>query len=168
MYSIGRAFKNICKNLRLSLASVATISACIFLFCLFFSVIINLRSAVTSLESKVGITVFFNEDLSENEIVSLGDMIKARPEVKEVEYTSAEQAWENFKADYFKGKKEETNMYLNDHYRVNNEGEIETEEELMRAVENGDLEELSSGTYYDRSTGIEYWSDGTIKEKPDD
>ena len=59
-------------------------------------------------------------------------------------------------------------MYLNDHYRVNNEGEIETEEELMRAVENGDLEELSRGTYYDRSTGIEYWADGTIKEKPDD
>ena len=106
MYSIGRAFKNICKNLRLSLASVATISACIFLFCLFFSVIINLRSAVTSLESKVGITVFFNEDLTENEIASMGDMIKAQPEVKEIEYTSAEQAWENFKADYFEGKEE--------------------------------------------------------------
>lgn len=106
MYSIGQAFKNICKNLRLSLASVATISACIFLFCLFFSVIVNLRSAVTSIETRVGITVFFNEDLTEKEISDLGDKIKARPEVKNVEYTSAEQAWESFKADYFEGKEE--------------------------------------------------------------
>lgn len=106
MYSIGQAFKNICKNLRLSLASVATISACIFLFCLFFSVIVNLRSIVTNIENKVGITIFFEEDLGDNEVRALGEEIKSRPEVKNIEYTSADEAWESFKADYFEGHEE--------------------------------------------------------------
>ena len=106
MYSIGQAFKNICKNIRLSLASVATISACIFLFCLFFAVIVNLRSIVNNIESKVGITVFFNEDLNENEIKSIGDEIRKRPEVKDMQFTSADEAWEDFKADYFEGREE--------------------------------------------------------------
>lgn len=106
MYSIGQAFKNICKNLRLSLASVATISACIFLFCLFFSVIVNLRSIVTNIENKVGITVFFEEDLGDNGVRALGEEIKSRPEVKNIEYTSADEAWESFKADYFEGHEE--------------------------------------------------------------
>lgn len=106
MYSIGQAFKNICKNLRLSLASVATISACIFLFCLFFSVIVNLRSIVTNIENKVGITVFFEEDLGDNGVRVLGEEIKSRPEVKNIEYTSADEAWESFKADYFEGHEE--------------------------------------------------------------
>ncbi len=106
MYSIGQAFKNICKNIRLSLASVATISACIFLFCLFFSVIVNLNSIISNIETKVGITVFFDEELGESEIRSLGEKIQSRPEVKNMEFTSADDAWESFKADYFEGKEE--------------------------------------------------------------
>ena len=106
MYSIGQAFKNICKNIRLSLASVATISACIFLFCLFFSVIVNLNNMVSNIETKVGITVFFDEELGDNEIRSLGEKIQKRPEVKTLEFTSAEEAWESFKTDYFEGQEE--------------------------------------------------------------
>lgn len=106
MYSIGQAFKNICKNIRLSLASVATISACIFLFCLFFSVIVNLRNIVTNIETKVGITVFFDENLSDSAVKSIGEEIKSRPEVKDIEFTSADDAWESFKKDYFEGREE--------------------------------------------------------------
>ncbi len=106
MYSIGQAFKNICKNIRLSLASVATISACIFLFCLFFSVIVNLRNIVTNIETKVGITVFFDENLSDSAVKSIGEEIKSRLEVKDIEFTSADDAWESFKKDYFEGREE--------------------------------------------------------------
>lgn len=106
MYSIGQAVKNICKNIRLSLASVATISACIFLFCLFFAVIVNLQAMITNVETKVGITVFFDENLSDEEIELIGQKIEAQPEVKAVEFTSADEAWESFKTDYFEGKEE--------------------------------------------------------------
>lgn len=58
---------------------------------------------VRNAESTVGITVFFNEDMSEDDIQKIGDEIRARDEVKEVKYVSAEEAWENFKKEYFKG-----------------------------------------------------------------
>ena len=105
-YNLKQGLKNICRNFRLSLASVATISACIFLFCLFFSIIVNLTNIVKNIETKVGITVFFEENLSRAEIEKTGEEIAARPEVREMTFTSAEDAWDSFKKDYFEGREE--------------------------------------------------------------
>jgi cell division transport system permease protein len=84
-----------------SLASIATVSACIFLFCLFFSIVINVQYVIKNTESTVGITVFFNEGLDANKIKEIGNKIKARDDVKEVTFTSAEDAWEQAKQEYF-------------------------------------------------------------------
>ena len=64
-YSFRQGIKNICRNILFSLASVATISACIFLFCLFFAVAANIRNMTRLAESTIGITVFFDEELGE-------------------------------------------------------------------------------------------------------
>ena len=94
---------NICRNIWFSLASTAIISACIFLFCVFFSVIANIQYMVTAAESSMGITVFFDETLSEGEIQKIGEQIKneKKTQIKEMEYISSEQAWESFKKEYF-------------------------------------------------------------------
>lgn len=105
-YCLKQGLKNICRNIWFSLASVATISACIFLFCLFFSMIANIQYMVKHVESTVGITVLFDEDLSEEEILAIGDEIGRRSEIKEMKYTSAEEAWETFKTEYFAGNEE--------------------------------------------------------------
>ena len=103
IYCTKEGMRNIIRNIWFSLASVAIISACIFLFCMFFGLIANVQYMVRNAESTVGITVFFNEDMSEDDIQKIGDEIRARDEVKEVKYVSAEEAWENFKKEYFKG-----------------------------------------------------------------
>ena len=113
-YCLKQGVKNICRNVWFSLASVATISACIFLFCLFFSVISNIHYMVKHVESSVGITVFFDESLGEAEIQALGEEISGRSEVREVVYTSAEQAWEEFKQEYFAGNEELANGFADD------------------------------------------------------
>lgn len=105
-YCLKQGVKNICRNIWFSLASVATISACIFLFCLFFSMIANIQFMVKHVESTVGITVLFEENLSDEQIRSIGETISKRPEVKEAVYTSAEDAWEGFKKEYFAGNEE--------------------------------------------------------------
>ena len=94
---------NICRNIWFSLASTAIISACIFLFCVFFSVIANIQYMVTAAESSMGITVFFDETLSEGEIQKIGEQInrEKKAQIKEMEYISFEQAWESFKKEYF-------------------------------------------------------------------
>ena len=105
-YCLKQGISNICRNVLFSLASVATISACIFLFCLFFSLIANVRNITHSAEEQVGITVFFDEALTEEEIKSIGQEIEARPEIRDMVFTSEEEAWESFKADYFEGMEE--------------------------------------------------------------
>ena len=88
-YHIKDGFKNIHRNKMFSLASIATITACIFLFGVFYSIVVNFQYMIKKAETEVCVTVFFDENLSETE-------------VSRVEYVSAEQAWENFKGDYFK------------------------------------------------------------------
>ena len=67
-YCLKQGLKNITRNLRFSLASMATVSACIFLLCMFFCLVKNLDYVVKNAESNVGITVLFRETLSEEEI----------------------------------------------------------------------------------------------------
>lgn len=105
-YCLKQGFRNICRNILFSLASVATISACIFLFCLFFSIVANVQFIVKNAESSVGITVFFDEDLTQERIRQIGQEVEGQSGVTRVTYTSPEEAWESFKDEYFEGKEE--------------------------------------------------------------
>ena len=66
---------HICRNIWFSLASVATISACIFLFCMFFGIMTNVQHVVKNVESTVGVTIFFDEGMSEDEMKAIGKKI---------------------------------------------------------------------------------------------
>lgn len=92
---------NIGRNKMFSIASVATMTACIFLFGAFFSIIMNVNSLRRSLEQEVGITVFFNEGITEEEINEIGQEITGIEHVTSITYTSADEAWEEWKARYF-------------------------------------------------------------------
>ena len=84
-FCMKQGLVNICRNIWFSLASTAIISACIFLFCVFFSVITNIEYMVRTAETTMGITVFFDENLTEDEIKDIGakkiDVIKAVREI---------------------------------------------------------------------------------------
>ncbi len=101
-YHIKDGFKNIYRNRLFSLASIATIAACIFIFGVFYSIVMNFQYMIKKAENEVCVTVFFDEGLSETDIRKLGDTIKSRVEVSNIHYTSAEEAWANFQTDYFK------------------------------------------------------------------
>lgn len=105
-YCLKQGVINICRNIWFSLASIATISACIFLFCLFFSIIVNVQYVVKNVETTVGITVLFDKTLTEDEIKEIGSQIGKRSEIESMEFISADEAWESFKLDYFEGDEE--------------------------------------------------------------
>lgn len=100
-YCLKQGVNNICRNILFSLASIATVSACIFLFCLFFSIMINVQHVIKNTEGTVGVTVFFDAGLDKNKIMEIGNQIKAREEVKETKFISAEEAWNEAKKEYF-------------------------------------------------------------------
>ncbi|MDK2807858.1 MAG: cell division transport system permease protein [Clostridiales bacterium] len=103
-YSIKQGVKNLYRNRRFTLASVGTITACIFMFGIFYFIISNFQLMVHTAEGKVGITVFFKEGITDDDIAVLKNEIAAKPEVLEITYTSAEEAWEKFRAEMFKGE----------------------------------------------------------------
>lgn len=96
-YGIGQGIKNIFRNRTFSLASIGTMAACLFLFGIFYIVLSNFEYIVKSAETNVGITVFFDEGTTQDEIDELYNKIMTRAEVHKVEYISADEAWENYK-----------------------------------------------------------------------
>lgn len=99
-YTLKQGFLSMFRNKWFSLASVATISACLFLFGLFYAVLANFSHIVKSAEEGVSVTVFFEETLEDDRIAKIGDMIQKRVEVSKVVFISAEEAWDSFKGDY--------------------------------------------------------------------
>lgn len=109
-----QGIKNIGRNKMFSVASIATMSACIFLFGLFFSILLNFQYIIKTAEEGVAITVFFDEDATEEQIEDIGEQLRSRDDVSEVNYVSADDAWENFKSEYFGDNEELAEGFKND------------------------------------------------------
>jgi cell division transport system permease protein len=84
-----------------SLASIATMTACIFLFGIFYSLGTNFQAMVKSAEEGVAVTVFFDQGISQARIDEIGNEISKRPEVASYNFVTAEEAWEEYKEIYF-------------------------------------------------------------------
>ena len=112
-YTIKQGFANIFRNKWYSLASIATISACLFLFGLFYSIVANFQNILKTAEEGVSVTVFFHSEMdnceshtegqipSEQRLEEIGQEIARRAEVSEVQFQSADEAWATFGPDYF-------------------------------------------------------------------
>ena len=124
LYVIKQGFSNVFRNKLYSLASIATISACLFLFGAFYIIVMNFEHIVMKVEEGVSVTVFFHSDYDlcyrdfglehredyvhpENQVPSperlqqIGQMIEAREEVSSIKFVSDEEAWEKFGQSYF-------------------------------------------------------------------
>ena len=62
-YSLGQGIKNLGRNRMFSLASIGTMTACLFLFGIFYFLLMNLQQMLIETESTVGITVFFDDGM---------------------------------------------------------------------------------------------------------
>lgn len=104
-YTLKQGVINIFRNKWFSLASIATISACLFLFGLFYTVIANFQNIIQTAEEGVAVYVFFDEDATQEEMAQVGEMIRMRDEVSRADFVSADEAWaswapENIGEDY--------------------------------------------------------------------
>ena len=124
-----------------SLASIIVMSACIFLFGIFYSIVNNVKHIAKRVEEQVPIVVFFNEGTTAEEMNEVGKLIDARPEVARVEFQSADDAWEEFQKTYFpensaaaEGFKDDNPLINSANYRVYL-NEIERQQETVLFIE---------------------------------
>ena len=88
-YTIKQGIKNIWTNKMFSIAAIATMAACIFMFGMFYAIVANFQHVVKDVESSVAITVFFDEGTTQDEIDEIGQKIAMRPEVSSFNFVSA-------------------------------------------------------------------------------
>lgn len=101
LYTIKQGFANIFRNKWYSLASVATIAACLFLLGLFYAVLTNFEHIVKTAEEGVSVTVFFHEGTSDERLDEIGQQIWKRAEVADVKFLSDDEVWATFGPEYF-------------------------------------------------------------------
>lgn len=173
-YTFIQGAKNIWKNKMFSLASIATMSACIFLFGIFYSVVVNFQSIVREVESGVAVTVFFVEGATQEQMDAIGEQIGKRVEVSERKFVSAEEAWDKFQKIYFKGVEDMAEGFAEDnplansaHYEVYM-NDISMQQSLVTFIQSLDgvkevkSSDLAANTLTDFNRLIGYVSAGII------
>lgn len=106
-YTIRQGFANLFRNKWYTLASIATMSACLLMLGIFYAVVMNFQNIVKNVEEVVSFTVFFEEGISEERIEEIGKLIESRSEVASIRYISAEEAWADYQEDVFKDRADE-------------------------------------------------------------
>lgn len=115
VYSLKEGMKSLRRNKAFTLASIATIMACLFLFGIFYFMICNVRNAVKQAEKSVAVvTVFFEEGTTKDQKEKIKLEVKERPEYHSIKYISAEEAWANFKEDTFDDAEQVDKTFGND------------------------------------------------------
>lgn len=100
-YTVNQGLRNIAKNKMFSIASIATMVACIFLFGVFYSLIVNIEGVMRNVEESMAIVVYFEQDATEEQIENIEKSLSKREDVLEVKYVSGDEAWKEFQKDYF-------------------------------------------------------------------
>ena len=103
-YTLKEGFKGLFRNKWYTLASIATISACLFLLGIFIAILMNFQHIVENVQKGVAVTTFFVEGTTEEEILTMQKQLEGREEVDRVVYISAEQAWADFVEDMNMGE----------------------------------------------------------------
>ncbi len=98
-YTIKQGIVNIFRNKWFSLASVATISACLFLFGLLYTILANLQHMIWSAEEGVSVTAFFEDGVTDEQMQQMGEKIRARSEVVRADFISDDEAWASWAPD---------------------------------------------------------------------
>ncbi len=140
-YTLKQGFKNIGRNKMFSIASIATMSACIFLFGIFFAIITNFNHMVKSAEEGVAVVVYFDEEATDKQVEHIGELIQKYDGVAEVKYVSAEQALDDFLSDYLEGNEELAEGFKDDNPLVNSDNyevyleSVEKQDSVVKYIE---------------------------------
>lgn len=100
-YAIKQGFKNCWRNKWFSLASIMTTAACLFLFGVFAAIMMNLQYIVKKSQEGVCVTVFFEDETTQERKEEIQSLVENRIEVSTTNYVTADQAWEEFSQEYF-------------------------------------------------------------------
>ncbi len=169
-YCIGQGIKSTFKNKWFTLASIATIGACLFLFGICVALVLNVQNMVETAEQGVVVTVFFDDGLSDERVQEIGNMILAHTAVDHTVFVSADEAWDSFKTEYLGeyadgftenplADSENYQIYMND---VSRQAELVAYLESIDGVRRVNKSELTADFFSGANSLVTYVSMGII------
>ncbi len=105
-YSISQAKKNVIRNGLMSIASLFTISCCLFILGLFTVITFNVNSFTAQIKDQCEIQLFINLGTDEARVSQIADEILTYPNIKQVVFHPREELYEYAMNDVFEGKEE--------------------------------------------------------------
>ncbi len=97
---IKTGLTNFVRNLWLSMAATMVMSITLVIFGTLFLLFVLTNYSLNTIQNTVDISVYFKIGLAEQQINNIKTQISADPRVKEVDYVSAQQAFDQFKANH--------------------------------------------------------------------
>ncbi|MCL2574326.1 MAG: permease-like cell division protein FtsX [Defluviitaleaceae bacterium] len=94
-YYLAETFRNIVRNKIMSLTSVATVAACLFIVIFSYAIGSNVNHVLSYLETSVGITVFVDDELDVQQVDQLYHEILDMGNVTAVTFIPPQEALEN-------------------------------------------------------------------------
>lgn len=123
-YFVVDAFKSLKRNKTMSIASIITIFATLFIFGFFVLVGLNVNNGVENLKEKIEVKVYMKDDISLSEKNDLHDKLVNTPGVTEVTFESKAEALDKAKhmfgefSDFLEGYEDEDKNPLPTSYTV--------------------------------------------------
>ncbi len=97
-YFLKQAARSIVRNRLMSVTSIITVFSSVLIISVAFTIGINLNNFISGIEDSFSFIAFINDDVTPDEVKTTFDELKAIPNVKDVQYTSSDDALKEFSA----------------------------------------------------------------------
>ena len=122
-YFFSEAFSGVIRNRLMSVASIGTVAACIFMIIISYCTMTNENYMLTQIEESIGISIFLEDDADADTVLALNDQLVTMEYVDSVRYISSEEALDEMKqswdAEDILSGFDETNNPLTGSFEVN-------------------------------------------------
>lgn len=99
-FLLGQGIKNIFTHGFMSFASVAVITACLFIMGCFSLITLNIDNMIAEMQSQNRVIAYVDEDLSEEQARALESKVSKVENIETCEFVTREEAMTSFESDY--------------------------------------------------------------------
>lgn len=96
-YFLRETMHSLIRNKFMALASVLTVTLSMFILGSFLAVVLNMNHMASYLETQVEMSVYLKDGLNTNQVMGVGQRLKALPDMKEIKFTNKDQAMKEFR-----------------------------------------------------------------------
>lgn len=96
-YFLRETAHSLIHNKFMAIASVLTVTLSMFILGVFLAVVLNMNHMAGYLESQVEMSVYLKDGLTTEQVMGVGQRLKALPDLSDLSFTNKDQAMEEFR-----------------------------------------------------------------------